>query len=46
LSAPATAKTIAYLSGRTWDGKPDKLIFGTNGVAALSFSQVPLAAGK
>jgi len=46
LSAPAAAKTIAYLSGRTWDGKPDKLIFGTNGVAALSFSQVPLAAGK
>ena len=24
LSAPSTAKTIAYLSGQTWDGRPDK----------------------
>jgi len=47
LSAPAAAKTIAYLSGKNWDGLPDKLLYGTNGIAALAFSAVPIqAAGK
>lgn len=44
LAEPATAKTIAYVSGRIWDGKPDMLLYGTNGIAALAFSGVPLAA--
>ena len=43
LSAPSDAKAIAYLSGKTWDGKPDRLIYGTNGIAALALSGVPLA---
>jgi hypothetical protein len=44
LTAPATAKTIAYCTGKNWDGKPDKLLFGTNGIAALTFSEVPIEA--
>jgi len=43
LTKPATAKTIAYLSGRYWDGKPASLIFGANGIAALTFCEVPLS---
>jgi hypothetical protein len=42
LSEPATAKSIAYVSGRTWDGHATKLIYGTNGIAALAFAGVPL----
>jgi len=43
---PSTAKTIGYLSGRDWDGKPASLIFGANGIAALTFCEVPLAPAK
>ncbi len=43
LTQPTTAKTIAYLSGHHWDGKPDSLIFGANGMAALTFTDVPIA---
>ena len=43
LSAPSSAKAIGYISGRSWDGKPDRLLYGANGVAALAFSAVPLA---
>ncbi len=43
LTQPTTAKTIAYLSGHHWDGKPDSLIFGANGIAALTFCDVPLS---
>lgn len=42
LSEPATATTIGYLSGRHWDGNPASLIFGANGIAALTFCDVPL----
>jgi hypothetical protein len=42
LTKPSTAKTIAHLSGRNWDGKPASLIFGANGLAALTFCDVPL----
>ncbi|MCE9609896.1 MAG: DUF2341 domain-containing protein [Chthoniobacter sp.] len=42
LSAPAGAKTIAYASGKTWDGKPDRLLYGANGIAALALAGVPL----
>jgi len=43
LAAPSSAKAIAYLSGKTWDGRPDKLLYGANGIAALAFSAVPLS---
>jgi hypothetical protein len=43
LSAPVNAKSISYLSGKSWDGLPDKLLYGTNGIAALALSAVPIA---
>jgi alpha-L-fucosidase len=43
LAGPSTAKTIAYLSGRDWEGKPTSLIFGANGIAALTFCEVGIA---
>ena len=46
LAAPARAKTISYLSGKDWDGKPDRLLYGANGIAALALAEVPLASGK
>ena len=44
LGAPTTAKTIGYISGRDWDGKPTNLIYGANHIAALTFCDVPIAA--
>jgi hypothetical protein len=44
LAAPPAAKAITYVSGKRWDGLPDKLLYGTNGVAALAFAGVPLEA--
>jgi alpha-L-fucosidase len=43
LTSPSSAKCIAYLSGKDWDGRPDKLLYGANGIAALTFCSVPLA---
>lgn len=43
LSGPSSAKTIGYISGRRWDGKPDSLIFGANGIGALTFCDVGIA---
>ncbi|MCX6880553.1 MAG: DUF2341 domain-containing protein [Verrucomicrobia bacterium] len=43
LSKPSSAKTITYLTGKDWDGKPEHLIFGANGIAALTFCEVGLA---
>ena len=40
LAAPATAKTITYLTDRKWD--PKTLLYGTNGLAALTFCEVPI----
>jgi hypothetical protein len=40
LTAPATAKTITYLTDRKWDSKT--LLYGKNGLAALTFCEVPL----
>jgi len=40
LVAPTKARTISYVCGRDWDGKPDSLIFGANGIAALTFADV------
>ncbi len=43
LEEPSAAKEITYLTGRDWDGKPTNLIFGTNGIAALTFCDVGIA---
>jgi hypothetical protein len=41
LKAPATAQRITYLQESSWS--QNELIFGTNGIAALTFCDVPLA---
>jgi hypothetical protein len=43
LTAPSNARTITYLTGRDWDGKPAHLLFGANGIAALTFCEVAIA---
>ncbi|MEI6676313.1 MAG: DUF2341 domain-containing protein [Verrucomicrobiota bacterium] len=40
LTAPATAKTITYLTDKKWD--PKTLLYGKNGIAALTFCEVPI----
>ena len=40
LAAPSSAKTITYLTDRKWD--PKNLLYGQNGIAALTFCEVPL----
>jgi hypothetical protein len=44
LKAPESAKTISYLKELNWS--QDKLIWGANGIAALTFCEVPIANGK
>ena len=40
-------KTITYLTGRDWDGKPEHLIYGANGIAAFYLLRRPhRAVGK
>ena len=48
LASPDKPNLVSYLSGKYWDGKPDKLIYGFNGIAALAIADVPvkLATGK
>ena len=42
LTAASTAKAITYLQGIGWNGVQGNLLYGTNGVAALTFADVPL----
>jgi hypothetical protein len=44
LTAPATAKTITYLVDKKWDHKT--LLYGKNGIAALTFCEVPLESAR
>jgi len=44
LAAPATAKTITYLTDRRWD--PKTLLRGKNGIAALTFCEVAVQASS
>jgi hypothetical protein len=41
LKAPSTAGTIAYLKDKTWS--VDNLLYGANGIAALTFRDVPIS---
>ena len=41
LSKPASAKSITYLSGKDWDGKPEKLLIGANGIR-ITFANVTI----
>jgi hypothetical protein len=40
LTAPASAKSITYLTDRKWD--PKTLLYGRNGIAALTFCEVTI----
>ncbi len=44
LASADTAKTITYLVDRKWDAK--NLLYGQNGIAALTFCEVPLEPAK
>jgi len=40
LKAASTAKRITYIEGRSWS--PDNILYGQNGIAALTFCAVPI----
>lgn len=42
LREPSSAKTVTYLDSANWS--PDNLLYGENGLAALTFCEVPLEA--
>ena len=42
LTVPSSARTISYLAGRDWDGTPTSLLYGVNGIAALTFCEVQI----
>jgi autotransporter-associated beta strand protein len=44
LTAASTAQTIDYVQDAVWNGSSSNLLYGTNGIAALTFSGVPLNA--
>jgi hypothetical protein len=44
LAATDTAKTITYLVDRRWDRK--NLLYGQNGIAALTFCEAPIEPAK
>jgi len=44
LTAAATARTVTYLDSGAWS--PDNLLYGENGIAALTFCGVPIRLGK
>lgn len=41
LTAPSTARHITYLDSKSWD--PNNLLYGANGIAALTFCDVPVS---
>ena len=43
VTGASTCRTISYLMDQVWDQSQANLIYGTNGIAALTFSGVPLA---
>ena len=40
LNSPSKAKTLTYLDSKSWS--QSKLLYGENGIAALTFCEVPL----
>jgi hypothetical protein len=40
LAAASTAQRLTYLDSKSW--KPDNLLRGENGIAALTFCEVPI----
>jgi hypothetical protein len=46
LTEPSTAKTLDYVEDAIWDGNAANLLRGSNGIAALTFADVPLEPAK
>ena len=44
LNGASTSQTIDYVVDQFWDGNAGNLLYGSNGIAALSFYAVPIAA--
>lgn len=44
LAAPSAARRVTYLDGRTWS--PARVLRGANGIAALTFCDVPVLAPR
>jgi hypothetical protein len=44
LASPSTARHITYLDSKSWN--PTNLLCGVNGIAALTFCDVPIQSGK
>jgi hypothetical protein len=42
--AHGTAKTITYITDKKWE--PKLLLYGKNGIAALTFCEVEIGSGK
>ena len=42
LTGESNARSISYINGDSWS--PDRLLIGENGIAALSFCEVPISA--
>jgi hypothetical protein len=43
LTGASTSQTITYLVGKAWDKDQANLLYGSNGIAALTFCNVPLS---
>ncbi len=41
LTGPSTAQRITYLDSKSWN--PTNLLYGANGIAALTFCSVPIS---
>ena len=46
LTGTSTAQTIDYLEDSIWDGTSGNLLRGSNGIAALTFCDVEIFAGR
>jgi hypothetical protein len=44
LNGASTSQTIGYVVDQFWNGDAGNLLYGSNGIAALSFYAVPIAA--
>ncbi len=42
LTAPSTSRRITYLKGTAWDHNAANIIYGANGIAALTFADVEI----
>ena len=45
LAGPSTAKEITYIKGGVWR-EDQSIIWGTNGIAALTFCDVPIHSSR